>query len=258
MPVSLVDRFPILYQRDLIDPLGSLRGPDKPSSDLTGGGPLAGAASRIASGYFVGRSGRALRIDVGLSVEARTDRAMDMLPEIRQTVTDAVADTALARAIGASAVTIAMTGETPLYGDMRELRTRDFAVVAVAAIGVVFAILLLLIRSPLQSAILVGATILTFLATYGASSLILNAAFGLEGVSWQVHFLLFVIILSLGNQASLFEGDCPVHVHFDQVFASFLSRGEFLVGNIEGLNCVIVLTLGKGSCPLDIECPAEP
>lgn len=200
----LASEFPVLYQRDLQDPLGSSRnrGSSKQVSLLDQ--LTAGATGRIARDAYVGKTGKATRIDFGLAVEARSDEAMDQVPGIRAAVLEVVEETGLLNAIGGTQVRVDLSGLTPEYRDMRNLRRRDFRIVAGAAVTVVWLILVWLIRSPLQSLVLVGATLLTYFATYGITWMVFYAWYGLEGLSWQIHFLLFIIILSLGQDYNIY------------------------------------------------------
>jgi RND superfamily putative drug exporter len=196
--------FPVLYQRDLQDPLGQSR--SAPAVERSGLAEqvIGGFTGRLARDFYIGRSGAAVRIDLGLAMEARSVEAMQEVPRLRSAVLDAVEKSGLPAAVGASSVRVDLTGETPLYADMRNLRIRDFRIVAVAAITLIYLILIWLIRSPVQSVILVAATILTYLTTYGATGIVFNLWHGLEGLSWQVDFLLFIIILSLGQDYNIF------------------------------------------------------
>ena len=201
---ALKSDFPILYQRDLRDPLGRTRSePATEQADLSGR-LRAGFADRMARDFYIGRSGTVTRIDIGIGVEARSVEAMDQVPKIRAVVLKAVESTGLLNAVGASKVWVDVAGETPLYADTRSLRLRDFRVVAIAAIGLIYLILVWLIRSPVQSVILVAATMLTYLTAYGATALMFNLWYGLDGLGRQVNFLLFIIILSLGQDYNIF------------------------------------------------------
>ncbi len=201
---ALSDRFPVSYQRDLHDPLGTLR-PREGAKEAGIVGRLgAGLMDSMARDYYLGRSGRATRIDLGIGVEPRSREAIEMVPAIRQAVTRALAPTGLADALGPSTMRVDLAGEASLYADMHDLRRRDFRVIAIVAISLIFLILVGLIRSPAQAAVLVGATLLTYLAAYGTTWLVFHLWFGLEGLSHQVNFLLFIIILSLGQDYNIY------------------------------------------------------
>jgi uncharacterized membrane protein YdfJ with MMPL/SSD domain len=129
---------------------------------------------------------------------------METVEHIRARVLQTVEQCGFRNAVGGSSVSIDVAGESASYADMRALRKQDFRVIAVAASGLIFLILVWLIRSPAQSAILLAATLLTYLATYGGTFLIVHGLYGLNGLSWQVDFLLFIIIMSLGQDYNIF------------------------------------------------------
>ncbi len=201
---SLAGRVPLLYQRDLGDPLGLSRRSDAPGAGEAVSGLLPSLTARLSREAYIGRSGKSTRIDLGVAIEPRSGEALDQIDTIREVVADAVAEAGLLEATGASSFRIDLTGDTPLYRDVSDLRRRDFRTVAIAAVVVIFAILLWLIRSPVQSAVLVMATMLTFLAAYGATWLVFWWWFGLDGLGYIVSFLLFIIILSLGQDYNIF------------------------------------------------------
>ena len=195
---SLREDFPVVYMRDLQDPLGSAR------SAAIGPFALATLFEKIVLGAYIGVTGSATRIDLGVRVEPRTIAAMEMVERIRANVLQAVEQSGFLKATGGSTVSIDVAGESASYADMRALRIRDFRVIAVAASVLIFLILVWLIRAPVQSAILLAATLLTYLATYGGTFLIVHQLYGLGGLSWQVDFLLFIIIMSLGQDYNIF------------------------------------------------------
>jgi len=201
---TLAARLPILYQRDWGDPLGSRLPQSRTGSKAGTGDFLAGLAERMAGDYYLGRSRKSTRIDLGLRVEPRSVEGMETVAAVRSAVLQAVMESGLLPAIGGTEVTVDVSGESPLYADLRVLRARDFRIVSIAAVGSIFVILVWLIRSFIESAILILATLLTYLATYGATWWIIHQTYGLNGLAWQVDFLLFIIILSLGQDYNIF------------------------------------------------------
>ena len=155
MAASLREQFPIVRYRDLKDPLGAARARDS-GGDASVASRLSTAfAGRIAQGYYVGQSGTVTRIDVSLGVEPRSLDSMAMSRALQQAATRAVADSDLAQSLGG--VDVHVSGEAARYADMRDLRSRDFTVIATAVVTLILAILVLLIRSAIQSAIMIGA-----------------------------------------------------------------------------------------------------
>ena len=198
----ITERYPLLYLRDLQDPLGRRRSTAAADTvlDRLGGGLI----DRQASTFYVGTDGRSTRVDFALGVEPRSAIAMDWVAPFYQDVREVLDRTGFAAGVGARSVTIDLAGETPIYADMRGLRRADFRIIAIAAIALVFLILVWLIRSPAWSLVLVAATVLTYFAAYGATWLVFHTIFGLPGLNWQIDFLLFIIILSLGQDYNIY------------------------------------------------------
>ena len=151
---------------------------------------------------YVGRSGRALRVDIGLHTPARTGAALDEVAEIRRVAAQALSQSPLAKICGD--LVVETTGESPIYADIRAVRERDMRVIACAAITAIFVILVVLIRSWLKASILIAATLLTYLAAYGITWLVFTTAFGVESLSYPINFLLFITILSLGQDLNIY------------------------------------------------------
>lgn len=200
----LSQELPLLYQRDLRDPLGvERRKGSAGASDAQPTGIVQSLTDRLARDAYLGRSGHVVRVDLGLALPPRSAEAMDLLPKIQALAIAALGESGLAQASDATRPAILISGETATYRDMRELRRRDFRVVAGGATVLIFIILLAIIGSIPQSLVLVGATLLTYSATYGASLIVFELRYGLSGLNWQIDFLLFIIIMSLGQDYNI-------------------------------------------------------
>jgi len=199
LAVVLQEKFPVVYQRDLQDPLGRKR--RDALRDTRGISSLipSSLSDQLAIQSYVGKSGFTARIDLGVRAEPRKLETLEMVSRIAP-----AAQAALPETPGGPQFAVDVAGESAVYADMRALRKRDFGVIAVAACTLIYFILIGLIRAPVQSAILIVATLITYLATYGVTYLIVHALYGLEGLSWQINFLLFIIIMSLGQDYNIF------------------------------------------------------
>jgi putative drug exporter of the RND superfamily len=197
---ALKRRFPVLFQRDLADPLGNRRASaTKPAAGMLERLALA-AGTDAARKFYVGRNGASCRIDLGLGVDPRSAHGMDMVEQIRATVHRTFTDAGIA--LSGTAVTI--VGESATYCDIRALQRSDFQRVAVAAFMAVFTILVLLVRSIAQALILIGATLLAYLSAYGATWAIFHYLLGTTSISYQIDFLLFIVMLSLGQDYNIY------------------------------------------------------
>jgi uncharacterized membrane protein YdfJ with MMPL/SSD domain len=173
------------------------------SSDALG--QLAdGVAAALARAYYVGESKATLRVDLGLAAGQRSNEALDLVPRVQEIARQSLGGSALFASSAGSDLSLGPVGESAYYYDLRSLRRRDFRVVAVVVVALIFLILMALTRSAAESTILVAATLLTYFATYGATWMIFHVGYGVEGLGWQLDFLLFIIILSLGQDYNIF------------------------------------------------------
>ncbi|MGB0716212.1 MAG: MMPL family transporter [Phycisphaerae bacterium] len=189
----------VVAQRDLADPLGTRRRGGGDGDFFSG--VFQQAASAFARDFYVSQDGRTVRVDLTLAEPPRSEDAMALLEKIEQAVR------AESRMVDADSGEVLLAGETSVYRDMRDLRRKDFAVIAIAASFLIYLILIWMLRSLVQALLLVGATLLTYLAAYGATYWIFLYLYGLPGLNWQIDFLLFIIIMSLGQDYNIFVVD---------------------------------------------------
>lgn len=193
-------RFSIEHYRDLADPLGLWR---EPGAGAEGSELPRAIIEQFARPTYIGQSGKTVRIDLGIEMEPRSIRAMHAVNSMRETLKSELGYFSGAELKAAEAV-VEIGGETAVYADMRKLRIRDFKVVALAAVGMIFVVLLMLLRSIVQSAILIAGTLLTYLTAYGLTWLVARLVFGSPALAWQIDFLLFIVVLSLGQDYNIF------------------------------------------------------
>ncbi len=198
---AIHQQLPVVHYRDVFDPLGFWRNPEAGQGE-SGLLPRA-VIERFARSSYVGQSGKTVRIDLGVEIEPRSIPAMKAVSKLREIVAEVLRYEARNEQVDASPL-IEIGGENAVYADMRTLRIRDFAVVAAAAIGMIFAVLLWLLRSVIQSGILIIATLLTYLSAYGVTWMIVRLVYGAPALAWQIDFLLFIVVLSLGQDYNIF------------------------------------------------------
>jgi uncharacterized membrane protein YdfJ with MMPL/SSD domain len=197
---AIREQFTVIYYRDLVDPIGTWRRPETTAQSS----PIPRSIiEQFARPNYVGRSGKTTRIDLGIELEPRSIAAMKAIETLREAVRQSVAAPTDA-SLAPMPVIVDVGGENAVYADMRNLRIRDFAVVAAAAVGMIMLVLVWLLRSITQSVILIIATLLTYLAAYGATWLIVHLVYGAPALAWQIDFLLFIVVLSLGQDYNIF------------------------------------------------------
>jgi len=171
------------------------------------GGPIVRFSLRVARALGAGTPGqareeylsadlRAMRLKAVLDEPALTLAAMDRVKQIR----DAVARAADAAGIDPK---IHIAGATAEMIDIRKVAHHDFYRVAVLVLGVIFLMVFALLRDAILSAFMVGATVLSYLATLGLSFWFF-AATGAPGLDWKVEIFLFVVMVAVGVDYSIF------------------------------------------------------
>ena len=139
-------------------------------------------------------SDRVARLTVIMDSPGFSNEAMDTLGRIKAACTEAVGDS----------VRVSYTGATAEMADVREVTQRDFRLIAPLALGVVFVIVLILLRDAILSAFMVAATVLSYLATLGVTHVVFVGLAGAAGLDWKVQVFLFVVLVAVGQDYNIF------------------------------------------------------
>jgi RND superfamily putative drug exporter len=95
-------------------------------------------------------------------------------------------------------------GNTAINLDVLDASKRDLRVIIPAILGVIFVVLMLLLRSLVAAVLLVIANVLSFGATVGVSALMFNHVFGFPGADPSIPLYGFVFLVALGIDYSIF------------------------------------------------------
>jgi len=71
-------------------------------------------------------------------------------------------------------------------------------------LGVIFIIVMILLRDIYLTIFMIGAIVLSYLATLGISSWVFINYLGMEGLDWKVEMFLFVVMAAVGVDYSIF------------------------------------------------------
>lgn len=140
---------------------------------------------------------RAARIAVVLDSPAFSLKAMDAVGRIRTTVERerSGAD------IGGE---LHIAGATAEMIDIRSVTQADFYRVAALSLGVIFLMIVVLLRDAILSLVMVGSTILSYFATLGLSYWVFAGLLGGGGLDWKVEVFLFVVMVAVGVDYNIF------------------------------------------------------
>ncbi|MFB3892737.1 MAG: MMPL family transporter [Phycisphaerae bacterium] len=163
------------------------------------GAKVQGGASAPATAVSGPSSARfcAMRLSVILDQPALTLAAMDRVKEITRLVDQTLA----AEKLGAR---VTVTGATAEMAEVRAITQRDFHRIALAALGVIYVIVLVLMLDALLALFMVASTVLSYMATLGACHWVFAGLLGQAGLDWKVEVFLFVVMIAVGQDYNIF------------------------------------------------------
>ncbi len=159
--------------------------------------PNAGASGNIMAQLtpsYLNEDGTAFKIDVIFAGSPSSYEAMDTMHQIRQIIKpydgrngDAVA-----------------SGGTAIVTDIRETIDRDLLrAIGFVLLGIFF-VLLGMLRSIVAPIYLICTVLLSFTCTLGITNAVFRHFWGVEGLTWYVPFFMFVFLVALGMDYSIF------------------------------------------------------
>ncbi|MFA1541045.1 MMPL family transporter [Actinomadura monticuli] len=95
-------------------------------------------------------------------------------------------------------------GTTATSLDIKRASTRDNKVIIPIVLGVVFLILMALLRAAVAPLLMIGTVVLSFLASLGACAMIFTHGFGFEGTDAGFPLLAFIFLVALGVDYNIF------------------------------------------------------
>ena len=157
-------------------------------------------AGKIAAEYLGGDM-TATRLAVILKDPAFSLGAMESVALIRQTVEGVLTTGVLGEGIRGE---VHIAGGTAEMTDIRTVTQADFIRVAGLSLGVIFLMVTGLLRDAILSAFMVASTVLSYLAVLGISYWVFSGLLGAEGLDWKVEVFLFVVMVAVGVDYSIF------------------------------------------------------
>lgn len=148
--------------------------------------------------FFTADRDRRTRMFVGLRDNPFSQGAIATVREISRTVQRGQVDTPLEHA------TVALTGTAVVISEVDEAASGDFPVIVAAVILGVFGVLVLLLRSIVVPLYMVITVLLTYGAALGTAGLVFQHLLGGPGLQWWIPPMLFVLLVVLGVDYSIF------------------------------------------------------
>lgn len=145
---------------------------------------------------FLSPDGTAVRFIITHQGDPASVQGIDHVRDMRDVVADAIKGTPLSNA------KVSLAGTASLYNDMQNGVTIDLAIAVIAAMILIFAIMLLITRSVVAALVIVGTVAASLGTACGLSVLLWQDILGL-GVQWIVIPLSMVILLAVGSDYNL-------------------------------------------------------
>lgn len=158
---------------------------------------IAAALGERVAREYVSPDGKASRLTVVLDMAPLTLEAMSAMQDVRSALVGQVKS-------AYPGLEIHLAGATAEMADIRTITRRDFHLIAPLAAGVVFVIVLLLLRDAILAGFMVAGTLLGYLATLGISQWVFTGLLGAVGLDWKVQVFVFVVLMAVGQDYNIF------------------------------------------------------
>jgi putative drug exporter of the RND superfamily len=151
-----------------------------------------GVASATPTGE-VSRDGSMATLDVVLEGDPFTTDALNLVPEIRDSVADA-----------GEGLTVLVGGGSAISYDFDQAIESDLMLIAPVALLVIGVILAILLRALVAPLVLIASVILSFLCTLGISVLFIRYVVGDAGFDASIPTFAFIFLVALGIDYTIF------------------------------------------------------
>ncbi|OYN76086.1 RND family transporter [Mycolicibacterium sphagni] len=146
--------------------------------------------------FFISPDGHAVRFIVSLDDDPLTPEGLQRIDTIRQAATQAMKRTPLE----GSAVYVG--GTASVFKDMQEGNDYDLLIAGIAALCLIFVIMLIITRSAVAATVIVGTVGISLGASFGLSMLLWQYIIGLE-LHFMVMAMALIILLAVGADYNL-------------------------------------------------------
>ncbi|WP_235663863.1 MMPL/RND family transporter [Mycolicibacter terrae] len=145
---------------------------------------------------FVSPDGTAARFIVTYDADPATPKGISFVEPMLAAAHDAVKGTPLTNA------RFYLTGTAAVYKDIQAGSVYDILIVGVAAVTLIFIVMLLITRALVAAAVIVGTVLLSLSAAFGLSVLVWQHIFGLP-LNWIAPVFGVIILLAVGSDYNL-------------------------------------------------------
>ncbi len=145
---------------------------------------------------FVSPDGKAVRFIISHEGDPATPEGISHIDKIKNAAFEAIKGTPL------EGSKVYLGGTASVYKDMQHGANYDLLIAGIAALGLIFIIMLMITRSVVAAAVIVGTVVLSLGASFGLSVLIWQHIIGLP-LHWMVIAMAVIILLAVGSDYNL-------------------------------------------------------
>ncbi|QYR22904.1 MMPL family transporter [Paenibacillus sp. sptzw28] len=148
--------------------------------------------------YYMSKDGKTTKLDVVLSVNPYSEDALLTVDNIRDTLKHSLAGGAI------SDPKVSLSGTSAQIGELKDISRNDFTRTGTFVLIGIFIVLMILLRSFLAPLYVLLSLGFNYLVTMGIVEFIFVDLLGKPGLSWSASFFVFLIIVALGVDYSIF------------------------------------------------------
>jgi RND superfamily putative drug exporter len=145
---------------------------------------------------FISPNGRAVRMIISHEGDPLSADGIDRIDKIKQAAKEAIKGTPL------EGSTIYIGGTASVFKDMEEGNSYDLLIAGIAALSLIFIIMLLITRSVVAAAVIVGTVVMSLGASFGLSVLLWQHILGMP-LHFMVMAMTVIILLAVGADYNL-------------------------------------------------------
>jgi RND superfamily putative drug exporter len=145
---------------------------------------------------FISPDGKSVRFTIEHEGDPATPEGLDHINAIRQAATEAIKGTPL------EGSTVYLGGTAATYKDMRDGSNYDLIIAGLSAVALIFIIMLLITRSVVASAVIVGTVLLSLGTSFGLSVLLWQHLLGIR-LHWITLVMSVILLLAVGSDYNL-------------------------------------------------------
>jgi len=145
---------------------------------------------------FISPDGKSVRFIIAHDGDPMTPEGIERIDSIKQAAKEAIKGTPL------EGSKVYLAGTAAVFKDMQDGSDYDLLIAGIASLCLIFIIMLIITRSVVAAAVIVGTVVLSLGASFGLSVLIWQHIIGIE-LHWMVLAMSVIILLAVGADYNL-------------------------------------------------------